>query len=153
MARESEAGEVKENHDVRKTEDKATKAMILDSSGLFHIRNAYVISEISSEGYRLITTSLVADEVKDIRSRALLDLINVEILDPDPDAINAIKLRNPKLSSADASIVALASSIANRGVEVSIVTDDVGLIKALRKYVNNIKVITINVKEKDKHLK
>ncbi|ABW01282.1 PilT protein domain protein [Caldivirga maquilingensis IC-167] len=124
--------------------------MILDSSGLFHIRNAYIIGEISNGGYRLVTTSLVADEVKDIRSRALLDLINVEILDPDPNMINAIKLRNPKLSDADASIVALASSMATSGVEVSVVTDDVGLIKALRKHVKNTKIITINIKEKSK---
>jgi len=114
------------------------------------VRNAYVISEITNAGYRLITTSLVAGEVKDARSQALLDLINIEILDPDPNAINSIKLRNPELSNADASIVALASSMVARGVEVSVMTDDVGLIKALRKYVKGIRIITVNVKRRNK---
>ncbi len=124
--------------------------MILDSSGLFHIRNAYIISEIANAGYRLVTTSLIANEVKDIRSKALLDLINIEIIDPDPNTINSIKLNNPKLSDADASIVALASLMATSGVEVGVVTDDVGLIRALRRYVKDIKVITINVKGRGK---
>ena len=122
----------------------------MDSSGLFHIRNAYIISEITNTGYRLVTTSLIVNEVKDIRSRALLDIINVEVLDPDPNAINSIKLRNPKLSDADASIVALASSMATNNVEVSVVTDDVELARTLRRYVRNIKIITINVKERGK---
>ncbi|WP_292000030.1 hypothetical protein [Caldivirga sp.] len=150
MAGEGEASKVKKNNDVREAEDKVTKALIIDASGLFHVRNAYVISEITNAGYRLITTSLVAGEVKDARSQALLDLINIEILDPDPNAINSIKLRNPELSNADASIVALASSMVARGVEVSVMTDDVGLIKALRKYVKGIRIITVNVKRRNK---
>jgi len=44
--------------------------LIIDSSGLFHIRNAYAITEMASMGYRLVTTSLVVNEVKDARSQA-----------------------------------------------------------------------------------
>jgi len=69
MAREGKVSEDKKGGDVRETKDKITKALIIDSSGLFHIRNAYAITEMASMGYRLVTTSLVVNEVKDARSQ------------------------------------------------------------------------------------
>jgi len=146
MAREGKVSEDKKGGDVRETKDKITKALIIDSSGLFHIRNAYAITETASMGYRLVTTSLVVNEVKDARSQALLGILNMEVIDIDADRIKQVKLENPGLSDADASIVALALDLASQGIEVAVVTDDVGLIKALRRRIRGIRIITVNVK-------
>jgi rRNA maturation endonuclease Nob1 len=120
--------------------------LIIDSSGLFHIRNAYAITEMASMGYRLVTTSLVVNEVKDTRSQALLGILNMEVIDIDADHIKQVKLENSGLSDTDASIVALALDLASQGIEVAVVTDDVGLIKALRRRIRGIRIITVNVK-------
>ncbi|MFP3194904.1 MAG: hypothetical protein RXQ94_09330 [Caldivirga sp.] len=146
MAREGKVSEDKKGGDVRETKDKITKALIIDSSGLFHIRNAYAITEMASMGYRLVTTSLVVNEVKDARSQALLGILNMEVIDIDADHIKQVKLENSGLSDADASIVALALDLASQGIEVAVVTDDVGLIKALRRRIRGIRIITVNVK-------
>lgn len=88
----------------------------------------------------------MVNEVKDIRSQALLNLLNPEVINVNQGDVEAIKMRNPELSDADASIVALAVDMATNGIEVAVLTDDTGLMKALRRRIRGIRIITINVK-------
>ena len=83
-------------------------------------------------GKRYVTTSLVAMEIKDFRSRALLDnaLKNnfLRIIDPSTEALQKItdlaKSIGFRLSKADFSLLALALDFKSKRKRVKVVTDD-----------------------------
>ena len=83
-------------------------------------------------GKRYVTTSLVAMEIKDFRSRALLDnaLKNnfLRIIDPSAEALQKITDLAAnigfRLSKADFSLLALALDFKSKKKRVKVVTDD-----------------------------
>lgn len=83
-------------------------------------------------GKRYITTSLVAMEIKDFRSRALLDNALkhnfLRIIDPSAEALQKItdlaKNIGFRLSKADFSLLALALDFKSKKKRVKVVTDD-----------------------------
>lgn len=85
-----------------------------------------------SPSKKYITTSLVALEIKDFRSKALLDnaLKNnlLRIQDPSVEAIKSInsfaKNIGSRLSKADFSLIALALDFNKKKQAVKVITDD-----------------------------
>ena len=145
MGGEGEAGKVKEGEHVREVKDKAPKALILDSSGIFHARDAHALLSLSEGGYIIMVTRQVLEEVKDYRSLALLEVLKPNVVDVDEGDVERIMSRARDLSRADASIVALASRLVGEGYVVRVVTDDVKLIAAIKR-LRGVEVITVNVR-------
>ncbi len=90
---------------------------------------------------KYVTTSLVALEIKDFRSRALLDnaLKNrfLSIADPSAEALEKItalaKSINSRLSKADFSLIALAFDLKKKRKPVKVITDDFSIQNLLLK--------------------
>jgi len=84
------------------------------------------------EGKKYVTTYRVTLEIRDFRSKSLLNnaIKNtiLRIMEPSEEAIAGIKdlakKSGTKLSEADVSIVALASDLKEKKEEVNVITDD-----------------------------
>ncbi|CCC82245.1 PIN domain/Zn-ribbon domain-containing protein [Thermoproteus tenax] len=96
---------------------------VIDSSALFHARDMRIFT-----GSRLLTTKQVADEVKDPRAQAALELLGIEVVEVDDKRVRPLKLRAPNLSDADLSLLALALDTG-----CVLLTDDVELAKTARR--------------------
>ena len=94
-----------------------------------------------SPSKKYITTSLVALEIRDFRSKALLDsaLNNnfLRIQDPSAEAIKKIseiaKSIGSRLSKADFSLIALALEMQKQKQKVKVITDDFSIQNILLK--------------------
>ncbi len=112
-----------------RVEELRGRVVILDSSALFHIRSP----EILRTARRIVTTSLVADEVRDSISRAVFDVLNVEVVDVSTDEVSRVKrtVRTDGLSDQDVSLIALAERL--RVERPVVLTDDSRLARELRR--------------------
>jgi UPF0271 protein len=99
---------------------------VLDASGIL---NDFLFD--TSKKY--ITTNYVLQEIRDFRSRILIEEAfkkgNLKVIDPTEEEIEKIRKKHPKLSIADASVVALATKLKN----CIVLTDDLPLEWALKK--------------------
>lgn len=133
--------------DVREAEEKAPKALILDASGIFHLRNPSILLEFVNAGYLVMTTSQVVEEVRDIGSQAVLEVINPSVVNVEEEPVERMIRGNPWLSRADASILVLALKLRSKGYRVAVLTDDVGLIRSLKSVLRgDVKVVTVRVR-------
>jgi rRNA maturation endonuclease Nob1 len=102
---------------------------ILDASAVFHARDAALLGELGP----LYTTSLVIEELRDPRARAVLGILDIHVVDVDPGEVRRARLTyglGDELSDADVSLIVLALRM--RSDDPIIVTDDVSLIRVLR---------------------
>ncbi|MFB6490670.1 MAG: PIN domain nuclease [Thermoproteus sp. AZ2] len=95
---------------------------VLDASAFIHGRDLRLF------GGRLLTTTLVAEELKDPRAQAALEVLGVEVREVDEGEIAKLLKKFPGLSRADASALLLA--LKERCV---LLTDDAALAKAARR--------------------
>jgi UPF0271 protein len=94
----------------------------LDSSALFHGRDMRIFSGV------LCTTRNVAEELKDPRAQAALEILRVEVVEVDERKARELARRFGGLSLADASVLLLAME---RGCVL--VTDDSRLASTARR--------------------
>ncbi|ABL87913.1 PilT protein domain protein [Pyrobaculum islandicum DSM 4184] len=95
---------------------------VLDASAFIHGRDLRIFSGI------LYTTREVAEELKDPRAQAVLDILHIEVVEVDEKRIRDIVKKFSHLSRADASLIVLALE---KGCVL--VTDDSGLATVAKK--------------------
>ncbi|MGC9130528.1 MAG: PIN domain-containing protein [Pyrobaculum sp.] len=95
---------------------------VLDASAFIHGRDARLFTGV------LYTTREVAEELKDPRAQAALEVMRVEVVEVDEGKLRELLRRFRELSPADASVLVLALE---RGCVL--VTDDGRLASAARR--------------------
>ncbi len=102
---------------------------------IYLIDSAVILNDIQfafSPSEKYLTTSKVIAEIKDFRSRAVVDnafqqnLLKIE--EPSPNTIEKIRKKakdiGMKLSKADISLIALAFEYKNKKEKIKVITDD-----------------------------
>ncbi len=111
---------------------KLRRCVILDSSGIFHLRNLAALNEILQNS-KVFITDKVLQEIKDPRSEAILSILNVQYCEIDDSKIRELKKKYTTLSEADLSIILCSQVLQQICEEVVVITDDSELAKALSK--------------------
>ncbi|ABP51831.1 MULTISPECIES: twitching motility protein PilT [Pyrobaculum] len=96
--------------------------LVLDASAILHGRDARIFSG------RLLTTREVAEELKDPRAQAALEILGVEVVEVDGKKVDEMARRFKELSRADVSVLLLALER-----RCTLITDDGRLAAAARR--------------------
>ena len=113
--------------------------VILNSSAIFHVRNLKLLLSLGKEFH---TTNFIINEIKDYRSQAIIEFLNIKIHEFNENEILNFKKKYKipnNLSFADISIILLAFKLKDKNP--IIITDDIELSKVLKKFGFKVKNI------------